>query len=291
MKRLGSYLQSIRKQHGLSIRSVEKRSKALYPADRSMWISHTYLRKLEADGYQAPGPNKLKALAAVYRIDYNTILDVAGYRSAEEGHRGPRCDFANGETPNQFAYPALRAIILHFWLAYDHPFLDGNGRTARALFYWSMLRNRYWLCEFISISHIILKEPARYGRAFLYTETDENDLTYFILFQLGVIRRAVGELHEYISRKSEELRVLESELRGVVVLNHRQRALVGHALRHPSQLYTIQSHRVSHNVVHQTARKDLLNLAERGLLMAEKAGRNWRFTPAVDLEEKLGKLS
>ena len=111
MKRLGSYLQSIRKQHGLSIRSVEKRSKALYPADRSMWVSHTYLRKLEADGYQAPGPNKLKALAAVYRIDYNTILDVAGYRSAEEGHREPRCDFANGDLLHRLSeYLATCAI-------------------------------------------------------------------------------------------------------------------------------------------------------------------------------------
>ncbi|NGX44626.1 MAG: hypothetical protein K1060chlam3_00798, partial [Candidatus Anoxychlamydiales bacterium] len=81
------------------------------------------------------------------------------------------CDFANGKTPDQFIHPAIRAIILHFWLAYDHPFIDGNGRTARALFYWLMLRHGYWLFEFISISEIILKAPVQYGKAFLYTET------------------------------------------------------------------------------------------------------------------------
>ncbi|HEY5741239.1 MAG TPA: Fic family protein, partial [Terrimicrobiaceae bacterium] len=44
------------------------------------------------------------------------------------------CAFANGETPGFFVHPAVRAIILRFWLTYDHPFVYGNGRTARALF-------------------------------------------------------------------------------------------------------------------------------------------------------------
>ena len=101
------------------------------------------------------------------------------------------CDFANGKTPEQFVHPVVRAIILHFWLAYDHPFVDGNGRTARALFYWLMLRHGYWLFEFISISEVILKAPVKYGEAFLYTETDQNDLTYFIIHQVEVIRKSI----------------------------------------------------------------------------------------------------
>ena len=204
---------------------------------------------------------------------------------------GAMCDFANGKTPKGFVNPVIRSIILHFWLSYDHPFVDGNGRTARALFYWSMLRHKYWLCEFISISHIILNAPTKYARAFLYTETDENDLTYFILYHLEVVRRAVNELHEYIKRKTEQLQTLQRQLRGITVLNPRQRALVGHALRHPDHVYTIQSHRVSHNVVYQTARADLLNLQERGLLHANKVGRTRHFRPAVDLEKRLSELS
>ena len=101
------------------------------------------------------------------------------------------CEFANGASSAEFVHPAIRAMILHFWLAYDHPFVDGNGRTARALFYWSMLQGPYWLFEFISISQIILKAPVKYGRAFLYTETDENDLTYFLIYHSEVIRKAV----------------------------------------------------------------------------------------------------
>lgn len=201
------------------------------------------------------------------------------------------CAFANGKTPDGFVHPVIRSIILHFWLAYDHPFVDGNGRTARALFYWSMLRHGFWLCEFISISQTIVKAPAKYGRAFLYTETDDNDLTYFILYHLEVIRRAIKELHQYIGRKTKQLQALEHQLRGSGVLNHRQRALIAHALRHPDQRYTIKSHRLSHNVAYQTARTDLMDLRDRGLLKESKVGRTLYYTPAEGIEKTLGELS
>lgn len=201
------------------------------------------------------------------------------------------CDFANGKTPKHYLHPVIRAVLLHFWLAYDHPFIDGNGRAARALFYWSMLRNGYWLFEFISISSIILKGPSKYARAFLLTETDDNDLTYFILYHLEVIRRAIESLHEYIARKTDELRTVEGQLKELLFLNHRQRALLGHALRHPKQTYTIESHRMSHNVVYETARSDLFELMERGILEGKKIRRRWHFTPVIRLEEAIKNLS
>jgi Fic family protein len=200
------------------------------------------------------------------------------------------CAFANGETPGPFVHPVIRSIILHFWLAYDHPFIDGNGRTARALFYWSMLRQAYWLFEFISISEIIVRAPVKYGMAFLYTETDGNDLTYFLLYKTGVIMRAIDRLNEYIQKKTESVRRLETDVRGMSALNHRQRTLIGHALRHPGQRYTIESHRTSHGVVYQTARTDLLGLADLGLLKKYKQGKTWYFVPGADLGEKLKAL-
>jgi len=197
------------------------------------------------------------------------------------------CAFANGETPDRFVHPMIRSMILHFWLAYDHPFVDGNGRTARALFYWSMLHHGYWLFEFVSISRIILKAPTRYGRAFLETETDDNDLTYFLLYHADVARRAIIELHEYIDHRSRRVREVEAELRGRMTLNHRQTDLIGHALRHPGQRYTFESQKNSHGTVYQTARNDLTELAELGLFTKEKVNRVWYFYPAGDLEVRL----
>jgi len=197
------------------------------------------------------------------------------------------CAFANDKSNRPFIHPVLRAIILHFWLAYDHPFVDGNGRTARALFYWSMLRSGYWLAEFISISEIILKGPSKYGTAFLYTETDDNDLTYFILYHLEVLRRAIEALYEYIDRKTKSLRRLQQKIRMGATFNNRQWSLLDHALKHPNHEYTIEWHRGRHGVVHQTARTDLLELADKRLLEKRKVGRQWRFTPVANLEDRL----
>lgn len=200
------------------------------------------------------------------------------------------CDFANGKTPDGFVHPVLRAIIIHFMLGYDHPFVDGNGRTARALFYWAMLHNGYWLFEFIAISAILKKSPGKYAMAFLHTENDENDLTYFILHQLAVIDRAINELHAYIARKTQQQRDVEQRLRGQVPLNHRQIALLSHAIRHPLHQYSVTSHQTRHNVVYETARTDLAELAERGLLIKSKVGKTFYFAPVTNLEKSLERL-
>jgi Fic family protein len=252
---------------------------------------HRLVTEQTLDDASAAGRFRTDSEKIVVDDVYGQVYHDPPPASQLEERMAAMCDFANGAPAGTFIHPAIRAIVLHFWLAYDHPFVDGNGRTARALFYWSMLHHKYWLCEYISISNIIRKGAMRYQQAFLHTETDDNDLTYFILYHVEVIRRAVSQLHDYIRQKTEQLRKLQSELRGVVVLNHRQRDLVSHALRHPNQLYTCESHRLSHNVVYETARRDLLDLAERGLLIATKAGRAWRFCPAPDLEQKLARIS
>ncbi|MGH7151165.1 MAG: Fic family protein [Planctomycetota bacterium] len=197
------------------------------------------------------------------------------------------CDFANGLPESRFVHPVVRAILLHFWLAFEHPFVDGNGRTARALFYWSMLRSGYRLCEFVSISSVVRRAPSRYARSFLYAETDDNDVTYFLLEQLRVIRMAFRQLNEYLERKATELRSLERLLRRSDRFNHRQLALLSHALRYPEREFTFRSHRASHNVTYQTARTDLLDLAKVGLLLRGKVGKRFVFRAPPNLDRRL----
>lgn len=200
------------------------------------------------------------------------------------------CRFANGETPeNRFVHPVVRAVVLHFWLAHDHPFEDGNGRTARALFYWAMLRAGYWLFEYVSISSILKNAFADYGRSYLYSESDENDATYFLVYQLEVMLRGIERLDEYLKRKISQVRKVEQSLRDASRFNHRQLALLGHALRHPGADYTIRSHQRSHDVAYATARADLLALAEARLLLQRRLGaKTMVFRAPEDLEQRLG---
>lgn len=199
-------------------------------------------------------------------------------------------EFANARDEDEFIHPVVKAILLHFMIGYDHPFVDGNGRTARALFYWSMARSGYWLTDFLSISTIIRKSPAQYVRAYVYSETDDNDVTYFLVYNLRVISRAIQALHVYLTRKARESRALEETLKGANlahILNHRQVALLSHVLKYPDTTYTIESHRRSHNVTYETARTDLIGLNKLGFVDATKWGRKLVYRAQPDVETRI----
>jgi Fic family protein len=194
------------------------------------------------------------------------------------------CEFANGLTGGGYVHPVVRAILLHLWLAYDHPFEDGNGRTARALFYWSMVSSGFWMFEYLSISRILRAAPTSYARSFLHVETDELDATYFVLYQMSVIRRAINDLMEYLRRSMREVRQTERLLREST-MNHRQIALLTHALTHPDAEYTVRSHSTIHRVTNQSARTDLLDLETKGLLSRRQIGKRFVFSPSPGLPE------
>jgi len=199
------------------------------------------------------------------------------------------CRFANQDsaTETAFTHPVLRSLAIHFWIGFLHPFTDGNGRTARALFYWSMLHRGYWLWEYISISTILRKAPSKYARAYLYTETDDGDLTYFMLYQAGIMLRALESLEQYMTRKTTELQELAGLLRHGIDLNHRQLALLNQAINDPDAVFSFRSHMNSHGVVYQTSRSDILGLVALDLLESFKRKKRMFFRPAPDLEKKV----
>lgn len=201
------------------------------------------------------------------------------------------CDFANDDNEGEFLHPIVRAIAIHFMVGYDHPFCDGNGRIARALFYWSMLRSGYWLSEFVSISSVLKKAQGKYVRAYLYTESDGADVSYFVGHQLDVVIDAVNSLRAYLARKGRERRQAESLLRPAsrlgAALNHRQRALLLHAVAHPDSDYSIAGHQAAHRVTYATARSDLLGLVKLKLLRKRQLGKAFSFRPVADLAQRL----
>lgn len=73
------------------------------------------------------------------------------------------CKFVNDET--EFVHPVIKGIIIHYVLAFIHPFLDGNGRVSRALFYWFCLKNGYSMVEYLSISKVIKNHRRGYDLA------------------------------------------------------------------------------------------------------------------------------
>ena len=175
------------------------------------------------------------------------------------------CSFFNGNMPAGFIHPIVKAVIIHFMIAYVHPFVDGNGRTARALFYWYMLKNGYWLTEYLSISRIIYKSKASYEKSYLYTEMDGNDMGYFISYNLRVLDLAFKELKLYIERKIREKRNAMNYLKSGGI-NARQASILSLIENDPDLILTVKEIQNRFSISHPTAQSDLQELVDKGFL-------------------------
>jgi Fic family protein len=195
------------------------------------------------------------------------------------------CDFAN-EKSLPFIHPVVKAIILHFAIGFIHPFVDGNGRTARAIFYWYMLKSGYWIFEFLPISRIVLDAPAKYVRAYLYSESDKGDLTYFIHYHLRIIDRAVREMIAYFERQQAFMREAHS-LIDSLDLNHRQLSAAYYAIQHPQSVLTFREHASVHSIALGTARNDLFGLEKAGIFERRKQGKSLAFVPVATYRNRL----
>ena len=173
--------------------------------------------------------------------------------------------FASDKDESNFIHPIIKGIILHFMLAWIHPFVDGNGRTARSLVYWYMLKKDYWMTEYLSISRVIYKNKKRYERMFLYTEADHMNMTYFILHNLQVMKKAYEDLKTYLSVKMEERNSILQycDIEGI---NERQMQILKIINDTPSLVLTSLEVSNRFGVSDKTARTDLKVLTELGYL-------------------------
>ncbi len=173
--------------------------------------------------------------------------------------------FFNEKDSDSFIHPIIKGIIIHFMIGYMHPFTDGNGRTARALFYWYMLKEGYWLTEYLSISRIIAKSKNNYEKAYLYTENDGNDMGYFITYNLTVLDKAFKELKNYIKRKLNEKKDAIPFLK-LGDFNERQARIIKFFVENPGEMLTVKDVEVKYGIVPATAKRDIVGLLEHGLL-------------------------
>lgn len=189
------------------------------------------------------------------------------------------CRFANGddEGSESFIHPIVKGMILHFLIGYIHPFVDGNGRCARSIFYWYVLSRGYWLFEYMPISRIILRSRKDYSLAYLHTEYDEMDLTYFILYNIRCIEKARTDLLSYIKQKQAEQSSAKKMIKNIPRLNTRQAEILREMMEKKEDLFTIREITETWGVVYETARTDLMTLADLGYIMKEKRGREFMF--------------
>lgn len=175
------------------------------------------------------------------------------------------CQFFNENPKEDFIHPIVKASILHFLIGYIHPFVDGNGRTARALFYWYLLKNGYWLTEYLSISRVILKTKTQYEKAYIYTEIDDMDVTYFINYQVKVLTQAFEDLKIYIAKKKKEENKLSKYLKQQNI-NERQAQILFWVEEDQNRFFTVKEIENIFQITNQTARTDVEDLVDKKYL-------------------------
>lgn len=215
----------------------------------------------------------------VQKKNSNTIVHVPPKESFLNEQILNFISYANDESKEEeFVHPLIKAILLHFWIGYLHPFTDGNGRMARAIFYWYMLKNGYWTIMFLPISTVIKKSPAQYVRAYVYSEQDDNDVTYFLDYHLKKVMLSLDEFHNYIERKLKENKYIEEKLGTQKFnLNDRQKQLLNYLLRDDGYT-TVEMHKAIYGVTRLTASRDLHKMLDLGFLHFVKVGTEKRFS-------------
>ena len=175
------------------------------------------------------------------------------------------CKFFNTTERATFIHPIIKAIIIHFMIAYVHPFVDGNGRTGRALFYWYMLKQGYWLMEYMSVSRVIANSKKSYEKAYQYVESDGMDLGYFIIYNLKVLDKAFKQLQAYIKKKQDE-KMLANTFLQLGNINERQAQIIRMYIDNPNEVLTVKDVQAKFLITPTTAKSDLIALVQRGLL-------------------------
>lgn len=198
------------------------------------------------------------------KITHETVHVPPSYEEIPE-FVNDLCTFFNEKKGKVFIHPIIRGIIIHFMIAYMHPFADGNGRTARALFYWYMLKQNYWLTEYLSISRVIAKSKKSYEKAFLYTEADSKDMGYFAAYNLRVLELSFKQLQSYIKKKRNEKKVANTFLQ-LGEINNRQAQIIKIYVDNPKEVLTVKDIQNEYLVSATTAKSDIVGLMKRGLL-------------------------
>ena len=104
-------------------------------------------------------------------------------------------DFINAEDDID---DLIKATIIHFYIAYIHPYFDGNGRTARLVHLWFLIQKGYQSALFIPFSSQIEKSRKAYYDAFTAVEENKKlsgkiDVTPFVLYFINNVYNKMNE--------------------------------------------------------------------------------------------------
>jgi len=203
-------------------------------------------------------------------------------------HQAPSVGFVEKHLPllvmymndeyGDYLHPVVKAIVIHFWIGYLHPYTDGNGRLARAAAHWYMLRHNYWGYSYLPIS-TMLKEGGKkaYTRAYVYAEQDDCDLTYFVNYVMNKMEDAMNRLKSTMAVRRVEAGMTVKIFLERYDLSERLALVMKYLTVSPGNYVTFSSHMIGNGIARATAAKDFKRLLQLGLVTIKKSGRTVRY--------------
>lgn len=168
----------------------------------------------------------------------------------------------------RYIHPLIRGILVHYFTAYIHPFFDGNGRTARALFYFQAMGNGLNYVQLLSVSAYLKEHGTQYEKTFEKVVSNGLDVTYFVDFCLDSIHSALMA----VSKKVAYLLKI-NQLKESFGLTLNQIGLLQRMALQRFRTVSIEEYAVQIKMSREVARQELKSLAELGVIEGEKSGK------------------
>lgn len=161
-------------------------------------------------------------------------------------------------------HPIVRAAIVHYQLVFIHPFVEGNGRTARAMANLALYETGYDFKRFFSIEAYFDSDVPAYYQALRSVQQQGGDLTYWLEYFCYGLALETDKVKRRVSKLSRDLK-LKKELGQQVALSERQLII----LEQIQELGTISSQDAQKVLPHisvDTILRDLKDLIEKGVI-------------------------
>ena len=140
---------------------------------------------------------------------------------------------------------------------------------------------------YLPISLTIKKAPIQYAMAYIYSEQDAYDATYFFDFHIRKIMQALNDFNEYVVRKISENKEIDKIISTNLYLTDRQKHLLHYLASDSNTHTTITSHAILSSISRQTAAKDIKELEKVGLVLGEREGKYIKYRATKKLLEAL----
>lgn len=164
-------------------------------------------------------------------------------------------------------HPIFRAAIAHYQLVFIHPFVEGNGRTARAMATLMLYNLGYDFKRFFSIEQYFDSDVSAYYQALLSVQQSGN-MTYWIEYFCYGLALEIEKVKTQVTKLSKDLK-LKRQLGEQVALSERQIILL-ELFQQQEELTSDDALRALPNISIDTILRDIKDLIQKGVI--EKRG-------------------